>query len=102
MADGADADVTPGNVAVKIGLTVTDTLANLIEAINQSTSDGDLNIAATQLESSPFTTAKLWNLTAGASSNETITRSGTNITVSRMEGGAGKVSLESVIEALSE
>lgn len=72
-----------GDVAVLIGATAFDTMANLIAAINGST----LEITATDASTSVLPKCTLLHASLGAGGNQAIAESGAAITVTGMAGG---------------
>jgi hypothetical protein len=94
---GADPDITEGNVEVVIGTDLQTTITNLETAFTETRDEGDLLITAKAYS----TYVNLIHLEIGTGGNETITKSGSTITVTGMAGGADEVTLQTLIDAVN-
>lgn len=98
---GVDAGgaVTPGRTPVAIGSTNLVTIQNIRNAIDTLEAAGELNMLGTDTGTGRL---NLLNTVPGAAGNQTITKSGSNITVRGMTGGADEITMRSIYDLLAE
>jgi len=98
---GVDAGgaVTPGRTPVAIGSSNLVTIQNLHAAIEALEESGDLNMLGIDLGTGRL---NLLNTIPGAAGNQPITKTGDNITVSGMTGGAEAVDVRGIYDAIKD